>query len=128
MRSLAENIAILRAHRARAARSQESFPMKLNEQITAALIEQTRYGKLAAEALGRAWAHLGRDRGWPDDQVVTLALEAATAGVMPDTVRAVTELTGKILQLGPAQPAKRPRKVAAAPAPVDDDLKVRYDS
>lgn len=73
------------------------------------------YGPIAAEALGRSWAHLAEDRDWPANEVRTLARECAAAGILPDTVRAVTELTGKIISV-PA-PARKPatsRKGGAA--------------
>lgn len=83
-----------------------------SEQI-AALARRLRleknYGNVASEALARAWVKLGDDRGWSFDELQALALEAADAGVLPDSVRIVTELTGRILSIGPATPAKRPQ-------------------
>ena len=98
-------------------------PTNLRESIAAALASEHRYGPLASEALSRSWVALGRDRGWPDDEVRALALACAEAGIMPDTVRAVTELTGRIITVRPARKAT-PRKVVPAPG---DSLKVSYE-
>lgn len=95
------------------------------------------YGPVASEALARAWLQLGSDRGWNSTDVGRLAIEAAALGVLPDTVRTVTELTGRIISLAPAVPAtpkpsKRqpPGKRVAVRSAGDPDplnLKVSYE-
>jgi hypothetical protein len=83
------------------------------EALAANLQTECHYGPVAAAALARAWVRLGADQGWTAEQVERLAVEAAAVGMMPDTVRAVLDLTDRTLRTSPPRPRKSPAPKAA---------------
>lgn len=89
----------------------------LREGIADKLATEAGYGRVAADGLGRSWAQLGRDRDWSDELTTRVAMDAATVGLLPDAVRAATQLVddaeSALDALGVTAASKRTRPVKA---------------